>query len=390
MILWLAAGAVVLASAFRRFAGAVDAAPGYDLELFYLPAARAVASGGSPYGVDGYVYSPLVAWILAPLADWTPIHVVWPAANLVAGVLAAVLVALDLFPDWRRDWRAPVLFGVAGFTAMSNWFTTHEMDLGQIQLVVMLVLVIAWRERRRRPWLAGAMMGLAGGIKTWPGLVVVWAFSRRADAWRLLAGAGAVVVAVVVATVVGLGPGAMGEWLGSTSRFSQQPQPVFSAWGVWRHLFADGTRIDPLLVSPVLRLVFTALALALVLALLGMSLWRSRDDSLAFWHVTACCILLLPVAHFGYLLVPLPLLWIRLGMLLRRPSSPPLDWISAGALMLWWVLCLRNPWTLLDTPTYLLMLGSTALALTLSVAADRSGRSTAAAGRATSSIRSVS
>jgi hypothetical protein len=35
--------------------------PGFDFWGYYVPAGRALASGGTPYSLSGYVYSPLIA-----------------------------------------------------------------------------------------------------------------------------------------------------------------------------------------------------------------------------------------------------------------------------------------------------------------------------------------
>ncbi len=63
--IWLAAGAAAVALGIQRFTDAAfDAQP--DLNGFFLPAARAIAAGDSPYTVAGYFYSPLVALLLHP------------------------------------------------------------------------------------------------------------------------------------------------------------------------------------------------------------------------------------------------------------------------------------------------------------------------------------
>jgi hypothetical protein len=100
-----------------------------------------------------------------------------------------------------------------------------------------------------------------------------------------------------------------------------------------------------------------------------------RDEALTLWHLMMLGILLLPVAHFGYLLVPLPMLWIRIGRLLQRPGSLARDWAATTAVALWWLVCLRTPWSdLVDgtfgTTTYLAMLGSSFLAVSASVFAN--------------------
>jgi uncharacterized SAM-binding protein YcdF (DUF218 family) len=68
VLIWLVASALSIALALQRFSeAAFDAQP--DLTGFFLPAARAIVVGESPYTVAGYFYSPLVALLLAPFAD---------------------------------------------------------------------------------------------------------------------------------------------------------------------------------------------------------------------------------------------------------------------------------------------------------------------------------
>ncbi|HEX5334309.1 MAG TPA: glycosyltransferase 87 family protein, partial [Propionicimonas sp.] len=277
LILWLAAAAALAVPAANRFQGALADAPGYDLAKFFLPAAQSVAAGGSPYAVTGYVYSPLVASILAPLADRADVGAIWSAGQIGAGLLAALGIAWGLYRSWT-DWRTPVLFGIGGLTLLSNWVTTLDLRLGQIQLTVMLVLVVAWLAGRGRPGLAGAMIGVAGLIKTWPAFVVLWALRLRGRARRRgLVGFTVIGTLAVVLTLAAFGPGSVGDWADTTGSHSQQTQPVFSVWGVWKHVFAGGTRIDPWFVSPVLQVAATVVALALVVVLLVLTLRPARD-----------------------------------------------------------------------------------------------------------------
>ena len=73
---WLLGVAVVLG--ITRFrAAAFHSQP--DLEQFFLPAARAIRAGQSPYTVPGYFYSPFVAFLLVPVADASWVGLYWTA-----------------------------------------------------------------------------------------------------------------------------------------------------------------------------------------------------------------------------------------------------------------------------------------------------------------------
>ena len=74
---WATAGAWVVAVVLMVVLGAVRyaaalAEPQPDFVNCFIFAAREVAAGRTPYSVNGYYYSPLVALMLAPVAwsDW--------------------------------------------------------------------------------------------------------------------------------------------------------------------------------------------------------------------------------------------------------------------------------------------------------------------------------
>jgi hypothetical protein len=78
-----------------------------DFHYAYLPAARAVVHGVSPYGPisstarEAFVYPPLSAYLFAPFTLVTPLVAELLATALVAATVPATLLVLGV-----RDWRS--------------------------------------------------------------------------------------------------------------------------------------------------------------------------------------------------------------------------------------------------------------------------------------------
>lgn len=85
--------AVVLRAAFYAWGAYQDAnvEPRYtDIDYFvFTDAARFVYNGGSPYERETYRYTPLLAWMLLPTANWFFAFgkVLFCAGDLLAGYL---------------------------------------------------------------------------------------------------------------------------------------------------------------------------------------------------------------------------------------------------------------------------------------------------------------
>jgi glycosyl transferase family 87 len=136
-----------------------------------------------------FLYPPLIADLFRPLASlpYAVAKGLFTAAMLGAWLGAGLLVSDRGKPE--AAWRARTVFFLA--SALFFPFYRH-LERGQIDLLILLLLTIAWRERRR-PWLAGA--ALAAGVAFKPALAgllpVVWASGRGRSALAALAVGGA-------------------------------------------------------------------------------------------------------------------------------------------------------------------------------------------------------
>ena len=157
-----------------------------DVHLAFVPAARAVLHGASPYGgmtsravQEGYafLYPPLGAYLFAPFTL---------LPTVVAGTLATLLVAATvpatLFVLGIRDWRCYAISFI--------WIPTLAgIQSANVTLPMVLGLALVWRYRGRT-----AVVALVGGFIValklffWPLLVWLVATRRyRTAAWTAVA-----------------------------------------------------------------------------------------------------------------------------------------------------------------------------------------------------------
>jgi hypothetical protein len=192
---------------------------GFDFRS-YLAGAHIVAAGGNPYhrlalaiqqsGVTGssfnssvYVYPPLFALLLA-----VPLHLgmsdygvwlLWSIVNLVTLLWAASEMSLVL--RQRRDLVLTCVFATALVLVDAM---KYDIDLGQTDLFITALVVIAiglWL--RRNPWAALAL-GVAIAIKPTMALILlVWLW--KGDWWTAARGTVASIALVVLPfAIVGL------------------------------------------------------------------------------------------------------------------------------------------------------------------------------------------
>jgi hypothetical protein len=380
---WLGACALLLALAWTRLrAVRAFSVPGLDFWGFFAPAARAIESAGTPYIVDGYVYSPIVA-LMARAALLFPDPLTWwSLVQLLAAGAAVFLMVLACRPG-VRGWRVPVLLAFCGLTLLWSWTTDLEMSLGQVELLILLCLAAAaLAELRARPGAAGVSVAVAVLLKTWPIFPALW-FLRRGARGRgrsLLAG-GLTVAAGAALFAAGFGVSVLGEWVRATRSGSVQPILSYSAFGVGRELFQGGRWFEPFVSSPTLRWVVTGVLIVVGVTLLALVLRWPGDSRLALWHVVGCGLFLQPVSHLNYLVLLVPVAWLYAARLLEGRAGVGLYLVS-GVVGAWWFVAHR----MFDQSRsgYLLTVCATLMMLATSIGSealhDRRARSAAGPG----------
>lgn len=384
VLLWVVVLVVMTFTAVRRARGAVAAVPQFDVAHFYLPAAEAVESGGSPYDVVGYIYSPAVAWTVAGLrsltSGWATIWAVMPVcATVVTGVIGGWTLARH-----DRWWEPPLAVLVATMSLMSSWLLTLELFLGQVNAIVMMLVVAAWAAVRGRPGLAGSLLGIGFVVKSWPVLLLVLVSLpgtlRRRVRLRLWVGAGAVVAPFMVVVAAVLGPSGIAEWVWASRSGGpvvgrlpgQVATPSYSPIGLFRALGVNGPVLDaPVVPGPVQYV----LPILLVAAALAAAVWAGRAvtaDNLAWWHLAAVALFLLPQAHATFFLYLVPIMWTWVTRCVHRPDRVSV--LMAVVMVGWWFVLVRQgsgsgtapPWW-----TYAAVLLIHVGAMAASMAADR-------------------
>ena len=372
-ILWLAVLGTTLALGYVRFATAMDSPDRMDFESAFLPAAQAIRAGGSPYAVSGYVYPPPHALLIAALLGLAhPLE--WITGLVIAAGAAAALVgAVAVTPRGRAPgWRLPFLAGAAVISLLWNYGVMFDLWALYPELPILLFLTLAaFLHTRDAPVASGFALGMTAAIKMWPALLILWLVRRPLGGrgpWIGVAAAGLLTVASALALG---GPRVVAEMLSNALGMRSQPHLIaYSTSGASRLLFTRTSIAAPLVESQVLAWLSLLVLSAWVVGLLWITLRRPGDPVIALFHVVFCVILLLPVSHYVYLLLPLPALWWWLARLLRSPSSRS-AWAGTSALAVWWFVALRTPpagHALSTTwPSYLLIFGATLLAATASV-----------------------
>ena len=179
----------------------------FDVHFAFVPAARAVLHGASPYGDvtsqavrEGYafLYPPVGAYLFAPFTLLPTVVAGTLATLLVAATVPATLLVLGI-----RDWRCYAISFI--------WIPTLAgIESANVTLPMVLGLALVWRYRDK-----AAVVALVGGFIValklffWPLLVWLIATRRyRTAAWTAAASA-----AFVFLPWAGIGFAGLGDYI---------------------------------------------------------------------------------------------------------------------------------------------------------------------------------
>ncbi|MET0302541.1 MAG: glycosyltransferase family 87 protein [Microbacteriaceae bacterium] len=337
--LWAAVVAGGLVLSFQRFADAVDGDMGTDLGTF-VHAAELLRSGESIYLEKAYVYSPFVAWMLAPFGTLDQAAGPWTALSIAFCWLAVAAVVATL---WKtlRPWQRPVVAGAGLVTILWNYVLVLHLWLGQTDTLVLALLALGvFFASRRWAIASGIAVALTGIVKTWPAGFLLWFLRRDAPRrwWSLVAAATSWVVLLLL-TLIFMGPRTFVDWIDRTLELSEQQLVAYSVFGLGRHLFTDNEIMEPLLVAPALGTAVGVALAAGIIALIVLVLRRPSGDSLSMWNLAGALVLLIPVSHIDYRLLVLPLLWVWLATALAERD--PRAWAMTAVMALFWIVTFR-------------------------------------------------
>jgi len=138
---------------------------------------------------EHYVYPPLLALIFYPLTSYQLAWWAWAAISLACWAAALWLLIRELLrSEFGRQLRQSLWWPVFLAALINFPPVLVHMTWGQLQLPLLLLFTLAWLAlRRKRPVVAGVLIGLAIAIKLFPLLLLVPLVAQRR--WRCVAAA---------------------------------------------------------------------------------------------------------------------------------------------------------------------------------------------------------
>jgi glycosyl transferase family 87 len=316
---------------------------GYDFSFYWTAAHRLLngeaiysaaqlAGPYAPQGQDGFLYPPPFAAIVTPLAalfaDDRAAAWVWSAigaACLIASVLA-------LSRSERLGERLNLRHREARWLLVAAAFAfppvVGELVLGNVHLVLLGLLTVAWlgirRGDARGEWIAGLAVGVAAIIKVFPAVLLLWFLLQRRYRAAVGVVVGAAAIALLTLPFTGIEP-----WLQYPTVLANLSAPADT-----RDTLAPTVWLAPILGFTVARVVVTVVGLAIIgwAAAARMGTDSSRPGATgarSFAIAVTVSILIAPAMYHHYLaLLVLPLL-LGLG------SGVPLPWLAVAYLLMW-------------------------------------------------------
>jgi hypothetical protein len=334
------------------------------------PYANYVGSAEAPKLWDGvalfrhsrFLYPPLVADLFRPLASlrYAAAKGLFTAAMLGAWLGTGLLVSDGERAETRRG-RAVFFLASALFFP----FYRH-LERGQIDLLILLLLMITWRERAR-PWVAGAALAASAAFKpALAGLLpVVWAAGRGRSA---LAAVGVGAALLGLSALVD-GPARLGEYLtdvvpraalygeGGTEEMLLPPSRLRAIDDLSGGIDDETIRLDgrtyqaavvdapaaaslPRLLAPEVP-SRTSARLPFLLAIGGLTVIARRrrahgdamTEALLFWAAAVACVITSPAGWVMGLVLALPLAPLAAALV----AQGRLGRASTGALTVAWI-----------------------------------------------------
>ncbi|MGE0128861.1 MAG: glycosyltransferase family 87 protein [Blastocatellales bacterium] len=259
-----------------------------------------------PHGIFPHPtpHTPALGLLSLPLAplDYRTAALIWLLCQV--GCLVACVALL------QRWWGAPPRAGltVGAACMILNWPpVVEDLWLGQINLLLLVLLLLAWLALREgKEILGGAMLGslLALKLMAWP-LLIFLALRRR---WRGVAMAGAVMIATHLAAIAALGFGCVRDYYLKVGPLATSIYRAYdanlSAWAFGWRLFANvNSPISTGIVAPGLaRWSMYAAPLAVLMLGLWLAL-RAKQFDTAFGALVCASLLVNPVAWTHYLVM---------------------------------------------------------------------------------------
>jgi len=301
--------------------------------------ARAWVDGGDPYApvnqlIERYIgngtpyyavsppnqinaHPPSVILFHVPLAllPFTTARWLWLILSAGAAVLAVFLLLRELGMG-----RRPAL--ALGIGALALPPIQQDLGLGQINSILMLLLVYAWIALKRGRSFAGVPIGLAATLKIFPILLLIPLIKQghrhHARTAMLAAGVTSLIGVFVLgfegtATFIAGGREDVAYWRSAPANTSLYALPFrWLSPSTWR---SDAP--DTGIIAPVLALALVAICIAFVIS------GRSKLALDPFWSAVPWIVLATPLSWQTNLVLVLPLLIVAAARLWDSGLRPP-------------------------------------------------------------------
>lgn len=329
-----------------------------DLAPDYV-SAREWREGGDPYGLlipmfervigpndlahhfepnQRNAHPPALLLFTVPLTlvGFSTARLIWLVAMLVAMFLAVYLFAREV------SLSKPVS-GALAFLALSLPVVSYDLRWAQINGLLLLGLVVAWRDLKRgNDRRAGLVLGVATALKIFPWILLIPVLRmgrRRGAGWFA-----ATAAVVTIGSVLALGPASAGDFLRASSDnqaiWSPAPHSISLVSAPYRWIVPDNWN-DPTLPVPAVVPVLAAAALVICIAAALRTHGATTGD--LYWATIPIMILASPIAwaHYLVLLLPIPLLLARrrgvLSGLRVRSNAVALAILGFGTTSVVWI-----------------------------------------------------
>jgi alpha-1,2-mannosyltransferase len=382
---------------FQEWASARNALDGYPVytphkisvkRLLNLP-----VDESDPYFIilKENVHPPCAVLLGIPfgLLDFQDALVAWNLASLVLFAASLWLIVRTLRLS-VAVWQV-----LAGFCVLLVFYPLQDHIMhGQLDLVLLFLLTMAWRaDRRGQSAMAGVWTGAATAVKLFPGLLLLYFLvlrKWRALVWTILTGAALSLTAGVV-----LGFDSFPKYFLDVTprttevraRWDNYSLPAISFKLFEQCDFPATFAVGHIVLDSRLAWASAALCLTVFLAILGWLMYRigtSGDTDRAFALTVSAMLLANPITWVHYFLLltlPVFIVWPRLSsgrreilvFLLAIVAAPPWKLVEYALILLHGDPNSSGPWqtlTALSLPCYA-QLG--VFVLTALASADRSG-----------------
>ncbi len=308
---------------------------GYDFSAYWAAAER-LNSGGSlytaaqlagPYAPQAqflYLYPPPLAGLLRPIAALLPID--YRAAAWGWAVLGAAIVVVAVLALWRTERlgeRFELLRGGGRWLLVAAAFAfpplVGELVLGNVHILLLGLLTLAWIGLRRRDergqWVAGVAVGIAAAIKVLPALLLVWFLVTR----RYRA-AGGVLVGAAAMSLLSLPLTGTQPWLDFPTVLANLSAPSDTT-----DTLAPTVWLGDLVGFTEARVLVTLAGLAILVVTAA----RRTHEAASFAIAVVIAILVAPAVYHHYLAL------LVLPFVLALSAGVPIRWLALGYFLMW-------------------------------------------------------